>query len=346
MRRHLNTLYVTTQDAYVSKDGLNIVTKANGSEIARVPAHMIGGIVCFGRVLMSPAAIGFCSEQGIVISHLTESGRFLARVEGPVTGNVLLRRQQYRCSDYETGCVAIIRGVLIGKTLNQRAVIRRALRDHGDNMGDDSQERLRSAEGKLTHIVRKAERPAAINELRGVEGEAANVYFSIFQDLLRIEDAEFRFNGRSRRPPLDPVNALLSFVYTLLVHDIRSALETVGLDPAVGFLHRDRPGRPSLALDLLEEFRPFFADRLVLSLINRGQVTGADFRRLENGAVLMNDEVRKTVLVAYQERKRDEITHPFLEERVTVGLLWYVQAQLLARHIRGDLDGYPPFVWK
>lgn len=346
MRRHLNTLYVATQGAYVSKDGLNIVTKADGNEIGRVPAHMIGGIVCFGRVSMSPAAMGFCSEQGIVISHLTENGRFLARIEGPVTGNVLLRRQQYRCSDCEAECAAIVRGIVAGKTLNQRAVIRRALRDHGDNMHSDSRERLRSAEEKLTQIARRAEKPAAVDELRGLEGEAANVYFLIFQDLLRNDDAEFRFNGRSRRPPLDPVNALLSFVYTLLVHDIRSALETVGLDPAVGFLHRDRPGRPSLALDLLEEFRPFFADRLVLSLINRGQVRSADFRRLENGAVLMDDDVRKNVLVAYQERKRDELTHPFIGEKVTIGLLWHVQAQLLARHLRGDLDGYPPFVWK
>lgn len=346
MRRHLNTLYVTTQGVYVSKDGLNVVTKLDGTEIGRVPIHMIGGIVCFGRVSMSPPAIGFCAEQGVAISYLAENGRFLARVEGPVSGNVLLRRQQYRCSDEPTACAAIVRGIVAGKTLNQRAVIRRTLRDHGDGMDSAAVHRLQSAGERLTHIARSTEKPITVDELRGFEGEAAHVYFSVFPDLLRTDDAELSFRGRSRRPPLDPVNALLSFIYTLLVHDIRSALESVGLDPAVGFLHRDRPGRPSLALDLLEEFRPFFADRLVLSLINRRQIRGKDFQRLENGAVLMGDSLRKDVLVAYQERKRDELTHPFIEEKVTVGLLWHIQAQLLARHLRGDLDGYPPFVWK
>jgi CRISP-associated protein Cas1 len=346
MRRHLNTLYVTTQGAYVSKDGLNIVTKADDNEIGRVPVHMLGGIVCFGRVSMSPALMGFCAEQGVTVSYLGESGRFLARIEGPVTGNVLLRRQQYRVSDTETACATIVRGIVAGKTLNQRAVIRRALRDHADGMDLDSRQRLQSAEERLTQIARRTEKPAKVEELRGLEGEAANLYFSIFPNLLRTEDAELSFQGRTRRPPLDPVNALLSFIYTLLVHDLRSALETVGLDPAVGFLHRDRPGRPSLALDLLEEFRPFFADRLVLSLINRRQVKGSDFLSLENGAVQLKNSARKDVLVAYQERKRDEITHPFIEEKVTLGLLWHIQAQLLARHLRGDIDGYPPFVWK
>lgn len=346
MHRHLNTLYVTTQGAYVSKDGLNIVAKTEGNEIGRVPAHMIGGVVCFGRVSISPAAMGFCAEQGIGISWLRENGRFLARVEGPVAGNVLLRRKQYACSDNAEACAAIVRGIVAGKTLNQRTVIRRALRDHGDGMDAEGRQRLDAAQERLTRIARGTEKPATVDELRGFEGEAANVYFSIFNDLLRTDEAEFCFKGRSRRPPLDPVNALLSFIYTLLVHDIRSALETVGLDPAVGFLHRDRPGRPSLALDLLEEFRPFFADRLVLSLINRRQARASDFRRLENGAVSMKDELRKEVLTAYQERKKDELTHPFIEEKVTVGLLWHVQAQLLARHLRGDLDGYPPFVWK
>ena len=209
---------------------------------------------------------------------------------------------------------------------------------------------LEVAERRLTDIARRAERPVlaaqAADALRGLEGEAANVYFGAFDALIRTQREDFRFDGRSRRPPLDPVNALLSFVYALLVHDVRSALETVGLDPAVGFLHRDRPGRPSLALDLMEEFRPVFADRLVLSLINRRQVSAKGFRRLENAACLMTDEARKAVLVAYQERKREELRHPYLREPTTVGLLWHLQAQLLARHLRGDLDGYPPFVWK
>lgn len=346
MRRHLNTLYVTSQGAYVGKDGLNVVAKAEGHEIGRVPIHMIGSIVCFGRVSISPAAMGFCADEGVSISWLKENGRFLARVEGPVAGNVLLRRKQYSCTDDGDSCATIVRGIIAGKTLNQRAVVRRALSDHGEGMTPESRERLQTAQARLTHIARRTGKPATVDELRGLEGEAANVYFSVFNDLLRTDDAELIFNGRSRRPPLDPVNAMLSFVYTLLVHDIRSALETVGLDPAVGFLHRDRPGRPSLALDLLEEFRPFFADRLVLSLINRRQVKASGFRLMENGAVLMDDDLRKSVLVAYQERKKDELTHAFLEEKVTIGLLWHIQAQLLARHLRGDLDGYPPFISK
>lgn len=346
MRRYLNTLYVTTQAAHIRKDGLNIVTRVDATEIGRVPAHMIGSIVCFGRVSMSPAAMGFCAEQGITVTYLGQNGRFLARIEGPVTGNVLLRRQQYRASDDEAACGTIVRGIIAGKTLNQRAVIRRVLRDHGGTMQADTRQRLQSVEDRLTQIVRGTKKPATIDKLRGLEGEAANLYFSVFQDFIRIDGTDFCFRGRTRRPPLDPVNALLSFIYTLLVHDIRSALETVGLDPAVGFLHRDRPGRPSLALDLLEEFRPFFADRLVLALINRRQIKSTDFRHLENGAVVMSDDARKNVLVAYQERKRSELTHPFIEERVTLGLLWHVQAQLLARHLRGDLDGYPPFIWK
>ena len=346
MRRHLNTLYVTTQDAYVRKDGLNLVVNVDGDEIGRVPAHMLGGLICLGRVSMSPAAMGFCAEQGIGVSWLSEHGRFLARLEGPVTGNVLLRRKQYAQSEDDEACTTIVRSIVTGKTLNQRSVIRRALRDHGSAMVSDDRERLEGAKKRLTHIARRTAKPDNIDELRGMEGEAAAIYYSVFNDLLRSDDHAFLFKGRSRRPPLDPVNALLSFVYTLLVHDIRSALEAIGLDPAVGFLHRDRPGRPSLALDLLEEFRPYFADRLVLSLVNRRQVRGVDFRRMENGAVLMKDDLRKDVLVAYQERKANELTHPFIEEKTTVGLLWHIQAQLLARHLRGDLDAYPPFVSK
>ena len=346
MRRHLNTLYVTTQGAYLNKDGANVVVSIEGAERARVPIHTLVGLVGFGRVALSPPLLGFCAEAGVAITYLSEQGRFLARVQGPVSGNVLLRREQYRRTDDPEGCAAIVRSLVIGKALNQRAVIRRALRDHGERMAAPASAILEAAERRLTDIARRAERPQAADALRGLEGEAANVYFGVFDALIRAQNEDFRFEGRSRRPPLDPVNALLSFVYALLVHDVRSALETVGLDPAVGFLHRDRPGRPSLALDLMEEFRPFFADRLVLSLINRRQVSAKGFRRLENGACLMTDEARKAVLVAYQERKREELRHPYLGEPTTVGLLWHIQAQLLARHLRGDLDGYPPFVWK
>jgi CRISPR-associated protein Cas1 len=346
MRRHLNTLYITTQGAWLNKDGANVVVSVEGEEIGRVPIHTIGGIVGFGRVSMSPPLMGFCASEGVTVSFLSEYGRFLARMEGPVSGNVLLRREQYRRTDDHRQCSEIVRSFIIGKTLNQRNVIRRALRDHGADMTAADSALLTAAEERLTAALHGATRAADTDSLRGVEGDAAACYFGAFNALIRADRNEFAFNGRNRRPPRDPVNALLSFIYVLLLHDIRSALETVGLDPAVGFLHRERPGRPSLALDIMEEFRPFLADRLVLSLINRRQLGSGDFRQLENGAVLLSDEARKTVLVAYQERKRDETTHPFIEEKMTVGLLWHVQAQLLARHLRGDLDGYPPFTWK
>jgi CRISP-associated protein Cas1 len=346
VRRHLNTLYVTTQGAWLNKDGENVVVSVENQELGRVPIHTIGGITGFGRVLMSPPLLGACAAAGITVNYLTEEGRFLARVEGPVSGNVHLRRTQYRWSDDSTRRDAIVKSIIAGKILNQRTVLARAVRDHGDGMPDNERAALTQAGDRLGMIVHRLERPLDIDQLRGAEGEAALVYFSVFDHLVRGEKPVFAFNGRSRRPPLDATNAVLSFVYALLTSDARGALEAVGLDPAVGYLHADRPGRPSLALDLMEEFRPFFADRLVLSLINRRQLSPKDFRALDNGATLLTDEGRKTVLVAYQERKRDEIQHPFLDEKLTVGLLWFVQAQLLARHLRGDLDAYPPFIWK
>ena len=347
MKRHLNTLYITTQGAWLNKDGENVVVSSEGAEIGRVPVHTIGGIIGFGRVLMSPQLMGHCADNDVGMSFLSENGRFLARVVGPQSGNVLLRREQYRRADDEAATAAIVRSLIAGKTINQRAVLRRALRDHGASMDDPVKVRLENSADRFTAIARKTENQTILtDELRGLEGEAGQVYFSVFDHLIRGDKDVFTFQGRSRRPPLDRVNAVLSFVYTLLAHDVRSALESVGLDPAVGFLHRDRPGRPSLALDIMEEFRPFFADRLALSLINRRQLSASDFRGFENGAVLLSDEGRKTVLVAYQERKREELLHPFIEEKVTVGLTWHVQAQLLARYLRGDLDGYPPFVWK
>lgn len=346
MRRHLNTLYIATQGTWLNKDGANVVVSLEGNEIGRVPIHTIGGIVGFGRVLMSPPLMGYCASEGVTVSFLSEEGRFLARMEGPVSGNVLLRREQYRRTDDIRACAEVVRSFIIGKTLNQRTVIRRALRDHRSDTEAGNLAVLANTEDRLTASLHAATRAADADSLRGIEGDAAAAYFGAFNALIRADGGHFRFNGRSRRPPRDAVNALLSFVYVLLLHDIRSALETVGLDPAVGFLHRERPGRPSLALDIMEEFRPFFADRLVLSLINRRQIGPKDFRSLENGAVLLTDEARKAVLVAYQERKRDEMVHPFTEDKMTVGLLWHLQAQLFARHLRGDLDGYPPFVWK
>lgn len=346
MRHHLNTLYVTTQGAWLSKDGENVVVSLEGAERGRVPFHTIGSITCFGRILVSPPLMGACAERGITITHLTGAGRFLARVEGPVSGNVLLRRAQYRAADDPTRRDAIVKSVVAGKVLNQRAVVTRAIRDHGTNLPANAQQQLAQASERLANIVRRLERPLDTDQLRGAEGEAGNAYFGVLDHLVRGEKPLFAFMGRSRRPPLDAINALLSFVYALLTSDARAALETVGLDPAVGYLHTDRPGRPSLALDLVEEFRPFFADRLVLSLVNRRQLSATDFRTLDNGATLLTEDGRKAVLVAYQERKRDEIQHAFLDERITVGLLWFTQAQLLARHLRGDLDAYPPFIWK
>ncbi len=346
MRRYLNTLYITTEGAWLRKDGMNIVMAVDREERARIPVHMLGGVVCLGRVMLTPALMEHCAREGITVCFLDRNGRFQARVEGPVSGNVLLRREQYRWSDDDDACREIVRGILIGKVNNQRTVLRRMLRDHGDTLQSASEQRLRAAERSLTAVLRRLATETRTDRMRGREGEAASVYFGVFDDLIPDREDRVCFTGRSRRPPLDEVNALLSFVYTLLTHDCRSALEAVGLDPAAGFLHRLRPGRPSLALDLLEEFRPALADRLVLSLINRRQVTKRDFQTLDTGAVTLKDDARRTVLTAYQERKQTEIEHPFLDERATAGLLPHLQALLLARHIRGDLDAYPPYIWK
>ncbi|MEK0082678.1 type I-C CRISPR-associated endonuclease Cas1c [Benzoatithermus flavus] len=346
MRRYLNTLFVQTEGAWLRKDGTNLVVEVDGVEKGRVPAHLLGGLVCLGRVGVSPPLLAHCCESGVTVTFLSEQGRFLARVEGPVAGNVLLRKEQYRRSDDLTATAALVRSFVLAKTLNQRAVLRRALRDHGDGMAEEARAAVEAAERRLTDIARRAEKDQGADALRGLEGEAAAAYFAVFDHLIRADEPLFRFRGRSRRPPLDPVNALLSFLYTLLTHDCRSALETFGLDPAIGFLHRDRPGRPSLALDLLEEFRPVLADRLALSLVNRRQLAAGDFRRLENGAVLLTEEARKTLLVAFQERKKEELLHPYLQEKAPMGLMPQLQAQLLARHLRGELDAYPPFVWR
>ncbi len=343
MKKHLNTLFVTSQGAYLAKEGETIVVKVEQEIRLRLPVHTIGGIVCFGNVSCSPFLMGFCAGNGVGISFLTEHGRFLARVQGPVSGNVLLRREQYRKADDPKGSADIARSVLTGKIANSRAVLQRALRDHAEKIAVNE---VSLSVKLLSHHLDLLNHDQPLDILRGCEGDAAHVYFSVFDHLIVAQKEDFSFHERNRRPPLDNVNALLSFIYTLLVHDIRSALETVGLDPAVGFLHRDRPGRPSLALDMMEEFRPFLADRLALSLINRQQVQAKGFQKSDSGAVMMTDETRKTLLIAYQERKQEEILHPFLDEKVTIGLLFHIQAQLMARYLRGDLDGYPPFIWK
>jgi CRISPR-associated protein Cas1 len=344
VKKLLNTVYVTTEGAALRKDGENLVAEVEGEEKARVPLHMLASIVVFGPIFLSPALVAACADAGICIALLGRNGRFQARVEGPVSGNVLLRRAQYRASDRPED---IVRSLVVGKVSNQRAVLMRALRDYGGEMEADVRDAVAAVVGRLAHIMRRVELAGEdVDRLRGSEGEAANLYFSVFDHLVRAPDAEMRWTRRSRRPPLDPLNALLSFLYTLLTHDCRSACESVGLDPSVGFLHRDRPGRPSLALDLMEELRPVLVDRLALSLVNRRQLRAGDFDRSEGGAVLLTDEARRTVLTAWQERKKDERQHAFLEEKAPLGLVPYLQAQMLARHLRGDLDAYPPWFWK
>lgn len=346
MRRHLNTIYVTSEDAWLRKDGANIVVEVDGAERGRVPLHMIGGVVCFGRPGASPALMAACAETGIALSFLTPNGKFLARVEGPRTGNVLLRRTQYKVADDPLRSVPIVRGIVTAKAANQRTVLRRALRDHSDRMEEGARSGMQAVEVRLGHIARRAAGADDIAVLRGHEGEAALAYFSAFDAMIQGDRAAFRFRGRSRRPPLDRVNALLSFLYAMLGHDCRSALESVGFDPQVGFLHADRPGRASLALDLMEELRPVLADRLALTLINRRQVKARDFIIDEGGAVTLTEDGRKTVLVAWQDRKKRDLRHPFLGDTIPMGLIPHIQALLMSRHLRGDLDGYPPFIWK
>jgi CRISPR-associated protein Cas1 len=343
MKKLLNTLFVTTQGAYLCHEGESVLVRVEQETKLRVPIHTIGGIVCFGQISCSPPLMGLCGERGVAISFLSERGRFLARIEGPVSGNVLLRREQYRRADDAGKRVAIARAILLGKIANSRTVLQRAARDHGEAPATDQ---IGSAVRRLGGLIEEVKATSDLDVLRGKEGDAARVYFDVFDCMIAAQKEDFFFRERNRRPPLDNMNALLSFIYTLLVHDASAALQSVGLDPQVGFLHADRPGRPGLALDLMEEFRPFLADRLALSLVNLRQVQGKGFSKMESGAVQMDDDTRKEVLVSYRKRKQEEIQHPFLEESVSVGLLFFTQALLMARCLRGDLDGYPPFVWK
>ena len=343
MRKLLNTLYVSSQGSYLHQEGETVVVEREKQKVLQIPIHTISGIVCFGNVLCSPFLLGFCAERDVAVSFLSEHGRFLASVRGPVSGNVLLRRQQYRMADDEKITRGIAANVVSGKLANCRVVINRTVRDHANKVNEGA---LREASEKIGKILERIPRASEIDEVRGLEGQAAADYFRVFDHLIVDQKEVFAFTERSRRPPLDEVNALLSFMYTLLAHDVRSALETVGLDPAVGFLHRDRPGRPGLALDIMEEFRPVITDRLVLSLINRRQLAKKGFSKAASGAVTMDDDTRKIVLTEYQKRKQDEVFHPYIEETVPIGLLFFIQANLMARYIRGDIDGYPPFFWR
>lgn len=343
MKKLLNTLYVTTPDRYLSLDGENVVIRADSDEVGRVPLHNLDSIISFGSAGASPALMGKCAEYCIDLVFLNRNGKFLARTEGEFNGNVLLRRQQYRIADDPQKSLDISKIMIAGKIFNCRSVLRRFIRDHELRVDVGKFEKVSDC---LNNGLTCCMNSISVDELRGIEGETAAAYFSVYDDMILRNHEEFHFDGRTRRPPLDKVNAMLSFAYSLLSSMCTSALEAVGLDPYVGFMHTDRPGRRSLALDLMEEFRAPLCDRFILKLINKQMVSAGDFQEQEDGAVLLNDNGRKEFLKSWQLRKGEEIKHPFLGEKTELGMLPYAQALLLARLIRGDLDCYPAFLWK
>jgi CRISPR-associated protein Cas1 len=344
MKKLLNTLYVTSEGAWLHKDRQNVVVKIDGAERGRAPAHLLGQIVCFGEVGITPSLMLFCATERITITFLGYYGKFLGRVEGPQTGNILLRRAQHRETASEARALPVARAIVAAKSANQRALLRRTLRDHGSTMPEAASNAIDATQRRLADTARHALTSPDLDHLRGLEGDAANGYFGVFPHLIRNPD--FTFQGRNRRPPRDPVNAVLSLLYVLLAQDCRAAAETHGLDPQMGFLHRDRPGRMSLALDLMEEFRAPMADRLCLTLFNRRQLRKRDFRFEETGGVFLTDDARATVLKTWQERKRTPLRHAYFDETVPLGMFTQMQAQLLARYLRGDIDGYPAYIWR
>ncbi len=339
----MNTLYVTTQKTYLHKKGDAIEIIVDNQSKGMIPLVNLDSIVCFGNITISPLLLRAAFDHNITINYLSKSGKFLARIQGPATGNILLKKEQYRRSDNEQASAQIAKYIIAGKIANQKIVIQRAIRDHQDKI-DVS--KLLEAVKYLNKNLLKIETEKNLDILRGIEGDSAETYFSVFNDLIISQKESFVFTKRNRRPPQDNVNALLSYVYTLLYHDMISACEVAGLDPAAGFLHRDRPGRCSLALDLMEEFRAVFADRIVLNLINRKELTSSQFISTASGAVTMNDEAKHTVINSYQTRKGTVITHPYLEKKMYIAILFQTQALLLSRYLRGDIDGYPVFFWK
>lgn len=337
MRKLQNTLYLTTQGSYLHKERETLVVEQERKKVAQLPVHAIGHIFCFGNVLVSPFLMGFCGENNVNLAFFTEHGRFLGRLQGRQSGNVLLRRAQYRLS--EQNPLPIARHIIAAKIQASKRVLQRRLRNHGE------QAEIQAAIAALNFSLEQLQRAQNLERVRGIEGEAAARYFTVFRHLIR-EGSGFGFDGRNRRPPRDGVNALLSLMYSVLGRDISGALQGVGLDAQVGFLHADRPGRDSLAQDILEEFRAWWADRMVLSLINRGQIKPEDFAYEAGGAVNLKPETRKRLFQALQLKKQEKIMHPFLQEEVEIGLLPYIQAMLLARHLRGDLAEYPPFLMR
>lgn len=343
MKHLLNTLYVTSANRYLSLDGENVVIYEKEEEIGRVPLHNLEAIITFGYTGASPALMGACAQRNIALSFMTANGRFLARVTGEVKGNVTLRKEQYRISEDSERNISIARNCIIGKVYNSRWILERAARDYPLRL---DAEKLKMKSAFLAESIQKIRKCEEAGSLRGLEGEAASVYFSVFDDLILQQKEGFYFQGRNRRPPLDSVNAMLSFAYSLLANMCGAALEAVGLDPYVGFFHTDRPGRMSLALDVMEELRGVMADRFVLTIINKRQIGASGFTKKENGAVIMDDDTRKQFLTLWQTKKQEMITHPFLNEKIEWGMVPYTQALLLARFIRGDLEEYPPFLWK
>lgn len=343
MKKLLNTLYVTIPEAYLSLDGRNVVVLKDNEAVGRVPLHNLESIVTFGYTGASPALMGACAEENIGLCFMTKHGRLLGRVVGMSKGNVVLRKEQYAISEDERRSLEIAKNCILGKVFNSKWILERATRDYALRL---DVEKLKGISAQLSENIEAIRGASDLDELRGYEGKAAVAYFSALDDLILQQKDAFYFRDRNRRPPLDNVNALLSFIYSLLAHETASALEAVGFDAYIGFLHRDRPGRFSLALDMMEELRPVLADRFVISLINKKRVKPEDFLTKENGAVFLTDEARREVLSAWQSRKQEVITHPFLNEKIPWGLVPYAQAMLLARYIRGDLDEYPPFFWK
>lgn len=343
MKKLLNTLYITSTDKYLSLDGENIVVSQNKQECARIPLHNIEAVITYGYNGVSPALLGKCAENNINLTFMTRNGRFLANVVGPYCGNVVLRKTQYRCSDNEDFCTDISKNIILGKLYNSRWVIERATRDYPNSLDVI---KLKKVSQQIKSAMNNLSSCQNTEEIRGVEGEGASRYFSVFDDLILQQKDDFIFNGRNRRPPKDMVNAMLSFAYTLLTSMVTSALYSVGLDPYVGYLHKERPGRTSLSLDMVEELRAVFADRFVLTMINKKIIQKSDFIIKENGAVIFTDEGKKKFIQSWQTRKQTEIKHPYLEEKIQWGMVPYAQSLLLARYLRGDLDGYPPFMWK
>ncbi len=343
MRKLLNTLYVMTDSCYLALDGENIVIQNGEKTLARFPLHTLENIICFTYKGATPALMGACAERKIGMSFFSPRGAFLARVVGKEYGNVLLRKEQYRISDDGTRSVVYAKNMIVGKVYNSRWSIERTLRDHAYRV---DAEKLKQISNILYETLPKLDSAAGLDELRGIEGKAAEQYFSVLNDMILNQKEEFAFTRRNRRPPLDNINAVLSFAYTVLAGDCANALSSVGLDPYVGFMHGDRPGRTSLALDLMEELRPVLADRFILTLINTKAIQAAHFERQKDNAVLLSDDGRKVFFNAWQNHKKETITHPYLKEKIEWGLVPYVQALLLARTIRGDIEEYPPFLWK